>query len=184
MIREATKSGTDLITDLLDVNYLNESTQKQTNVLIDLKALLEKRIHFFQVSADLKLIRINLSCDIQSEFCSVPDYIIRIVDNLLSNAIKFSSGQSTIHIQCHVGQGCATISLRDSGPGFTEEDKQYLFQRFKKLSASPTGGESSNGLGLAIVKTLVDRLKGDIVLNSEAGSGAEFIVKIPSVIQN
>ncbi len=183
MMREATKSGIDLITDLLDVSYLNESAQKQTNVLIDLKALLEKRIYFFQVSADLKLIRIDFSCDIQAEFCSVPDYIIRIVDNLLSNAIKFSSRQSTIHIQCHVSQEFATISVRDSGPGFTEEDKQYLFQRFKTLSARPTGGESSNGLGLAIVKTLVDRLQGEIVLNSEVGYGAEFIVKIPSAIQ-
>lgn len=180
MIKSATKSGSDLITDLLDVNYLNESANKQVPVLVDLKVLLEKRIRFYQVSADLKSIKINFSCVTQSEFHSVPDYIVRIIDNLLSNAIKFSSRQSSIDIQCNVERARATISVRDSGPGFTEEDKQYLFQRFKKLSASPTGGESSNGLGLAIVKTLVDRLQGQIELKSAPGSGAEFIVTLPS----
>lgn len=54
-----------------------------------------------------------------------------------------------------------------------------LYQRFKKLSARPTAGESSNGLGLAIVKTLVDRLHGEIALISEPGKGSEFIVRIP-----
>ena len=55
-----------------------------------------------------------------------------------------------------------------------------MFQKFKRLSARPTGGESSNGLGLAIVKTLVDRLAGTISLNSQPGMGSEFIMVIPS----
>jgi signal transduction histidine kinase len=101
------------------------------------------------------------------------------VDNLLSNAIKFSEHQSKIAIQASIENERAIISIRDSGPGFSDEDKQFLFQRFKKLSARPTGGESSNGLGLAIVKTLVDRLHGEIELKSALGEGAEFIVTIP-----
>jgi len=180
MIMVATKSGSDLITDLLDVNYLNESDHKPSSVLVDLKMLLESRISSFKVSADFKSIQIDFSHSIQSEFYSVPDYLNRIVDNLLSNAIKFSEKHSRVVIHNTMENGWAIISIRDSGPGFTDEDKQYLFQRFKKLSARPTGGESSNGLGLAIVKTLVDRLHGEIKLNSKVDVGSEFIVKIPS----
>jgi len=54
-----------------------------------------------------------------------------------------------------------------------------LFQKFRKLSAQPTAGETSNGLGLAIVKTLVDRLNGEISLKSELKKGSEFIVEFP-----
>ncbi len=180
MIKGATKSGSDLITDLLDVNFLNESAHKHASVSVNIKSLLETRIRYYQVSADLKSIKIDFSSEIQSEFHSVPDYLIRIVDNLISNAIKFSPSDSLIIIKCSVDKSKAIISVRDAGPGFTEEDKQYLFQRFKKLSASPTGGESSNGLGLAIVKTLVDRLHGEIELKSSPGMGAEFIITIPS----
>lgn len=180
MIRAATKSGSDLITDLLDVNYLNELAHSPASELIDLKVLMENRISTYQVSADFKAIQIYFSYYIEASFYSVPDYINRIVDNLLSNAIKFSKKQSRVTIHCNVEDGWATISIHDSGPGFTDEDKQFLFQRFKKLTARPTGGESSNGLGLAIVKTLVDRLHGEIKLNSRLGEGAEFIVRIPS----
>jgi signal transduction histidine kinase len=181
MMRTATKSGSDLITDLLDVNYLNELIHKPAIEHIDLKVLLESRINSHKISADFKSIQIDFSHFSQSEFYSIPDYINRIVDNLLSNAIKFSEKESRIAIHNTVENGWAIISIHDAGPGFTDEDKQYLFQRFKKLSARPTGGESSNGLGLAIVKTLVDRLRGTIELKSEPAKGSEFIVKIPSV---
>jgi signal transduction histidine kinase len=180
MMRAATKSGSDLITDLLDVNYLNEAAHKPANELIDLNMLLESRINALKISADFKSIQIDFSESIQSAFYSVPDYLNRIVDNLLSNAIKFSEKHGHIRVQGKVETSWAIISITDSGPGFTNEDKQYVFQRFKKLSARPTGGESSNGLGLAIVKTLVDRLEGKIELKSEPGKGSEFVVMIPS----
>jgi len=180
MIKAATKSGTDLITDLLDVNYLNESVRKPVIAPVDLKKLIEDRIGSYKVSADFKSIQIDFSHVGPSEFYSVPDYISRITDNLISNAIKFSDKETRIVVNSSVENKWALISIRDSGPGFTDEDKLYLFQRFKKLSARPTGGESSNGLGLAIVKTLVDRLHGEIKLNSKPGEGAEFIVRIPS----
>jgi signal transduction histidine kinase len=181
MIKGSTKSGSDLITDLLDVNFLNESADKHVSSLVDLKSLLERRIRFYQVSADLKSIKIDFSSDIKAEFISVPDYLVRIMDNLISNAIKFSPINSLITITCSVDKEKAVVSVCDSGPGFTEEDRHYLFQRFKKLSASPTGGESSNGLGLAIVKTLVDRLHGEIELKSSPGKGAEFVLSIPAI---
>lgn len=75
--------------------------------------------------------------------------------------------------------GSLEISIKDQGQGFSERDKLQLFQKFKKLSARPTAGESSNGLGLAIVKTLVDRMKGSIELVSDQGKGSHFILKFP-----
>jgi len=179
MIKVATKSGSDLITDLLDVNYLNESGHQPSVIKIDLEMLLASRIKSYSFSADFKSIQIDFLYKGQPSFYSVSDYLNRIVDNLLSNAIKFSEHQSKIIIQASIENDQAIISIHDSGPGFSNEDRQFLFQRFKKLSARPTGGESSNGLGLAIVKTLVDRLHGEIELRSVLGEGAEFIVTIP-----
>ena len=70
-------------------------------------------------------------------------------------------------------------------PRSSSEDQSVMYQKFKKLSARPTAGESSNGLGLAIVKILVDRLHGHITPISEPGKGSEFIVQIPvSVVEN
>jgi signal transduction histidine kinase len=101
------------------------------------------------------------------------------MDNLLSNAIKFSPKESLVAVTLGEEGGYFYISIKDQGPGFTEEDQRSLFQKFKKLSARPTAGESSNGLGLAIVKTLVDRLDGNIELKTQVRHGSEFFIRFP-----
>lgn len=180
MIKKATKSGSDLITDLLDVNSLAERDIPLRISKVNLNELIIERIGLVASEAEIKKIEMESACNLSGEFYSEGNYIARIMDNLLSNAIKFSGSPSRITIHGVVENGWAVISIRDQGPGFTDEDKQFLFQRFKKLTARPTGGESSNGLGLAIVKILVDRLLGEIKLNSKIGAGAEFIIRIPS----
>lgn len=180
MIKNATNSGSNLIIDLLDVNAIEENTSTPVISTINMDSLVEERVNSFKVSAEVKSIRLEVNCILQDSFYSDPDYINRIIDNLVSNAIKFSPKNSMVRVGGKMEGDVLTISVSDNGPGFSEADKTLLFQKFRKLSARPTGGESSNGLGLAIVKTLVDRLGGKIELRSERGKGAEFIVKIPS----
>jgi signal transduction histidine kinase len=67
--------------------------------------------------------------------------------------------------------------VRDEGPGLTEEDKKKLFGKYQRLSAMPTGNESSTGLGLSIVKKFVDVMNGEIWCESEHGKGASFFVR-------
>lgn len=59
---------------------------------------------------------------------------------------------------------------------------ENLFGKFKRLSAKPTGDESSTGLGLAIAKKLTDRLNGRIEAESTPGAGATFIITLPEAI--
>jgi signal transduction histidine kinase len=72
----------------------------------------------------------------------------------------------------------ALIEVVDQGPGISEADRQKLFQRFSRLSARPTAGESSNGLGLSIVKRLVEGMNGSISCESTLGNGTAFIVSL------
>jgi signal transduction histidine kinase len=107
------------------------------------------------------------------------DYLGRILDNLISNAIKFSSSNTVVEISAVKENNDLVIRVKDQGPGFSDADKLQLFQKFRKLSARPTAGETSNGLGLAIVKTLVERLHGRVDLITKLGEGSEFIVTLP-----
>lgn len=103
----------------------------------------------------------------------------QVIDNLVSNAIKFSpsDGLVTVSVVTAPGGG-AVISVADTGPGLTAEDKQKLFKRFSRLSAKPTGGETSTGLGLSIVKRLTELMGGTIECESEPGQGAKFTVTL------
>jgi len=67
-------------------------------------------------------------------------------------------------------------SVLDSGPGIGEEEKGRLFKKFSRLSARPTGGESSTGLGLSIVQRFVIAMGGRVWCENATGRGAEFKV--------
>jgi len=104
----------------------------------------------------------------------------QIVDNLLSNAVKFSPPNKTIRLRLHSGRdGFVYLAVQDEGPGLSSEDQARVFGLFEKLSAQPTGGESSSGLGLAIVKQLVDLHGGQVSVESRPGEGATFTLRLP-----
>jgi len=179
MMREASRAGLSLIKDLLDVHMLEEHIEPQLKP-VDLGVLLSNKVQAFQPTADSKQIQLSLDRVAGEQVVTDEDYLSRILDNLLDNAIKFSERNTTVSISTGRTFDSFWISVKDQGPGFSVKDKTQVFQKFRKLSARPTGGETSNGLGLAIVKTLVNRLRGTIDLYSEPGRGTEFVMKFPT----
>ena len=103
------------------------------------------------------------------------------IDNLISNAIKYSPIGGKISVQ--VGQDSKMTAIRvvDEGAGLSPEDLGRLFGRFQRLSAKPTGGESSTGLGLSIVKRIIDMHGGEVTANSAGpGQGSTFTITLPA----
>ncbi len=73
------------------------------------------------------------------------------------------------------------IRVADEGPGLSEDDISRLFGRFQRLSARPTGGESSTGLGLSIVKRIVELHGGRVGAQSPGpGRGTTFTISLPA----
>ena len=103
----------------------------------------------------------------------------QIFSNLLSNAVKFSPNGKKIHVTVRANGPYVEASIRDEGPGFTDADKARMFRRYGRLSARPTGGETSTGLGLSIVRKLVLAMNGEITCESTAGQGATFTIRLP-----
>jgi signal transduction histidine kinase len=177
LIRDSTRSGLDLINDLLDVNSLDVNREPNYSTF-DLHAFVVDRMGTFRHYASAKEIELKIIGD-HADVSLDQDYLARVLDNLISNAIKFSPRNSRVILKTSHDEGRFSISVKDEGQGFTETDRKYLYQKFRKLSARPTAGESSNGLGLAIVKILVDRMGGEVELKSEPGHGSEFVVRFP-----
>jgi signal transduction histidine kinase/CheY-like chemotaxis protein len=110
-----------------------------------------------------------------------PDRLREALDNVIGNAVKYSPLGSEIAVSAADEAGEPVIRVADSGPGFLPEDMARLFGRFQRLSAKPTGGESSTGLGLSIAKRIVDLHAGDISVEPNGGaSGSTFVVRLKS----
>jgi signal transduction histidine kinase len=104
-------------------------------------------------------------------------YLTRVFENLLSNALKFTEPGRQVFVDI-IDQGESILAaIRDEGPGISAEDQMKLYNKLQRLTARPTGGESSTGLGLWIVKTILDKMEGTIECKS-SHLGTTFIVKL------
>ena len=99
----------------------------------------------------------------------------------MSNAVKYSPAGSIVRVESSDSGGVWRVAVLDEGPGVSEQDRSRLFQDFVRLSARPTGGESSTGLGLAIARRIVEAHGGAIGVSSNALCGSVFWFEIPLV---
>jgi signal transduction histidine kinase len=110
-----------------------------------------------------------------------PERLREAIDNLVSNAIKYSPIGGNIELLMDADHNDTLISVKDEGAGFSPADISRLFGRFQRLSAKPTGGESSTGLGLSIVKRIVELHGGRVSAESPGpGCGATFTIRLPA----
>jgi len=105
--------------------------------------------------------------------------IKEVISNIVSNAVKYSFCNSNIKINYYYKNNNAFIEVIDKGPGISVTEQKKLFQKFQKLSAVPTGGESSTGLGLSIAKKLIELHNGNIEVKTEKGTGSTFTIILP-----
>ena len=147
----------------------------------DLAPLVRRACNYYQRIADGK--NIFIVCESPNDLAPVwtdPVAVAAVLDNLLSNAIKYSFSGKKIWVQVRGEKKSVTCSVRDEGPGLSQQDQAKLYQRGVQLSSVATGGESSSGYGLAVAKELMDKLGGDLWCESTLGAGACFSFRLPA----
>lgn len=166
----------DLIANLLDLNAIEEGRTNLRLEALELGALTRQVCENFAGVAGQKHIRLN-HVNSPGTALAVGDRAatLQVLDNLVSNALKYSPKGSEVEVRLIPVGDHMTVEVEDRGPGISAEDQAKLFQRFTKLTARPTAGESSNGLGLSIVKRLVEAMNGRISCRSELGQGTTFV---------
>jgi signal transduction histidine kinase len=101
------------------------------------------------------------------------------LENLISNAIKFSPKGASVVIDVQPDGPTGEFRIEDEGPGIQADEVGNLFQKFTRLSAKPTAGETSTGLGLHIVHELVSAMQGTVEYEKSRLGGACFTVRFP-----
>lgn len=108
-----------------------------------------------------------------------PEAIDRIIMNLISNAIKFSYSNTNVYINMLVIEDKIRISIKDEGPGISQEYQEKIFNRFYQVSKKDKKDGYGSGIGLDLVNYLVRSMNGEIELKSQLGNGSEFIITLP-----
>ena len=171
-----------LVASLLDYHQLENGLMKVQPTSFSPAQLVAESVEGMKLRAEEKGLEISFECKIKGmEFFRADAFRIRqILDNLVSNAIKYTDrGSVTIQAQVSeiLGKPTLTLSVKDTGKGMTDEEKQKVFQAFTRLKSAQ--GIEGTGLGLSITQELVSLLGGEIILHSILGKGSTFIVTIP-----
>jgi signal transduction histidine kinase len=179
MMESSSGRLSDMIAKILDVEAIESQNLNLVIEPVNVSGILCGLAERYGMAAEKKGIAIKTS--IQDSVVAQVDkgYVEQVFENLLSNAIKFSPPEKNVFINLSLEKNKVVCEIKDEGPGLTEPDKKKLFGKYQKLSAKPTGDETSTGLGLSIVKKFVEAMDGEIWCESEAGKGASFFVAFP-----
>jgi two-component system sensor histidine kinase/response regulator len=174
----------DSINEILDIQKIHRSSFIIKFEKFNLIQRIEEISSEWGILAGKKRININLSFDKDVSYVIGDRAKFKdVIDNLVSNAVKYSPLDTSIDIITKsVSNSFVKIIVRDQGLGLTEEDKKKVFISFQKLSAKPTGSETSTGLGLSIVRRLVELMGGEVGVESAGkNKGSAFWFTLPYV---
>lgn len=167
-----------LVDDIMDFRKVQAGKMKLNLTQFDLAERLREQTDAFYSSAEKKNITIEIDTSrfTHKYIVGDKDKISRITGNLLANAVKYTPVGGRIFVTLSdAPDGCALVSVKDTGIGISEEDCKKVFDRFYQVP----GNMGGTGIGLAVVKAYAELHHGEASVVSRIGEGADFRVIIP-----
>ena len=186
-VDNANRSGHNLlkiINDLLNLSKIEAGMLELEFMRTDIIELIENTINVVKVAAAKKDIELILSIDPELPRFALTDTLrlTQILSNLLSNAVKFTkTGEVEFRVDYHPltdDKGRILFSIRDTGIGITEEQKQKLFKAFSQADSSTTRKFGGTGLGLVISQMIAKKMNSQIEFESTPGKGSRFYFQL------
>ncbi|MDX1577198.1 MAG: HAMP domain-containing sensor histidine kinase [Gemmatimonadota bacterium] len=103
----------------------------------------------------------------------------RVLVNLLDNAVKYGPPGSRIRVDISTVDSRGRVTVSDRGPGVPAEDRQRIWEAFRRLEREEAGPTAGSGIGLSIVQRLVEAMEGSVSVEDAPGGGARFVVELP-----
>lgn len=171
-----------LVLELLNSSVIETGRLELKRSICDLRDIVAAIVWQNRAQAESKQQTIEYTAEEEESFVINGDAVKlrESMENLVSNAIKYSPQGRHIRVDLSRNSESVRFAVHDQGPGLTAEDRQRLFGKFQRLSAQPTGGESSTGLGLYIARQIVELHEGKIWVESTVGVGSSFFIEIPA----
>ena len=173
---EASRRLADLVTNILKLNKLENQQILPGKELYNLGEQLAACLLDFESVWEKK--GIDIGTDIEEEVFvrSDAELLTLVWNNLFSNALKFTAPGGAVSLSLKTEGEWAVVRVRDTGCGISPEVGQHIFEKFYQGDTSHA--TEGNGLGLALVRRVVDIAGGDISVESEAGKGSTFTVRV------
>jgi CheY-like chemotaxis protein/nitrogen-specific signal transduction histidine kinase len=179
----------NIINDILDFSKLDADKMKISALKYEVPSMINDTAQLNLLHNEDKPIDFVLQMDENTPVELIGDElrIKQILNNLLSNAFKYTeSGRVKLSVSVAPGQDDETAVLifevSDTGQGMNKDQIDRLFDEYSRFNIEANRGISGTGLGMNITKRLIDKMNGEILVESEIGKGSVFTVRLPQKI--
>ncbi|HEY6437500.1 MAG TPA: ATP-binding protein [Ignavibacteriaceae bacterium] len=181
LVHKSAENLLGIINDILDLSKIESGQLTITPIAFSLHSLIKEVTKVFEIRCQQK--NINLHLDIDT---SIPEWIFgddsrirQVLINLLGNAIKFTE-EGHIHLKIRKKFGnTMEIQIIDSGIGIPEDKIGDIFEAFRQADSFIERQYGGTGLGLTICKKIVNKMGGNIQVQSTVGKGSNFSFTLP-----
>ncbi len=178
-----------LIDDLLSLSRIEITEHQPPAELVDIEGVVERIVASLEISVRKRGVTLRWeAADNLPRVLGDTDQLEQVAQNLLDNALKYGRPNGLVRISVnHASSGGkwparsgVVLSVCDDGPGIARQHLPRLTERFYRVDNGRSRALGGTGLGLAIVKHIINRHRGVLLIESEAGHGATFNVWLPA----
>lgn len=175
IIRKEAARLLSLISDIIKLSELTESTPITSYQQVQLKECVEECVDILSLSAEKAQVSVNASYD-DSTVYAERALICELIFNLMDNAIRYNKKGGTVTVTAKND----SVTVSDTGIGIPPEHHARIFERFYRVDKSRSKATGGTGLGLAIVKHVAELYGAKVTLSSAVGVGTTIRVDFSS----
>lgn len=173
-----------LVGDLMELSRLENTLPEGVRLRsrVDLPQLVQQVWLGLRPLAERRSIRLELIAEGELAVLGDGSRLHRAVLNLLDNALRYSPEEGTVWVEIEATAGWCQLTVRDQGPGLSEDDLAHMFERFYRGDPSRVRSDrGGSGLGLAIVQQIAVTHGGRIQASNHPRGGAVMELLLPAV---
>lgn len=180
IIRSNAVRLSSIAADLLILSQLESDAAESDQEIISVRGVLDSALATISAEAhsrDVALIRNTI------EDLFVSGSRLRVEQallNLLANAVKFNRPGGEVRVSARRSNGRVVIQIADTGVGIPSQDLPRIFERFYRVDKARSRQVGGTGLGLSIVRHVVERMQGQVSVESQLGRGSTFTLSLPA----
>jgi heavy metal sensor kinase len=177
---EETENLSKIVQSLLSLSRLDAGSAQMEHIRLNFADLVSTTAEQMAPLAEDKHITLATEAEGRVEVEGDRVRLKQVVANLLDNAIKYTPEGGIVKVGVNVSDRRAQLQVSDTGPGISERDLPYVFDRFfrgdrTRLATKIEGA----GLGLSIVQSICNAHGGSVEVKNYANGGCRFIVQLP-----